>query len=126
MEKKKGTSGGHDPALNVFDIMLGKRSVNAGALKTGELAEGEGIEPAERKPMDLMASEGSAGEEPDAENIRYYEGDISAAYEVPFLGIRILSNNKTNGGAYNPDTAAANQEYVYEVVKQYISEIEGS
>ncbi|WKA60419.1 5'-methylthioadenosine/S-adenosylhomocysteine nucleosidase [Planococcus shenhongbingii] len=175
----QGTSGGHDPALNVFDIVLGKRSVNIGALKTGELAKGEGIEPTEWKPMDLMASEGSAGEDPDAENIRYYEGDkdllaaanavkdtyskgkvvegtigsadfwnnevdrinwihekygtsveemetaaaaqISAAYDVPFLGIRVLSNNKTNDGAYNPDTASANQDYVYEVVKEYIS-----
>ena len=48
---------------------------------------------------------------------------IADAYDVPFLGIRILSNNKTNGGAYNPNTAAANQEYVYDVVKQYISTI---
>lgn len=175
----QGTSGGHDPALNVFDIVLGKRSVNIGALKTGDLVEGEGIEPTEWKPMDLMASEGSAGEDPDAENIRYNDGDegllaaanavkdtytkgkvvegtigsadfwnnevdrinwlhekygtsveemetasaaqISAAYDIPFLGIRILSNNKTNEGAYNPDTASANQDYVYEVVKEYIS-----
>ena len=67
----QGTSGGHDPALNVFDIVLGKRSVNIGALKTGDLVEGEGIEPTEWKPMDLMASEGSAGEDPDAENIEW-------------------------------------------------------
>jgi adenosylhomocysteine nucleosidase len=50
---------------------------------------------------------------------------IAGAYDVPFLGIRILSNNKTNGGQYDPNTAAANQDYVYEVVKQYISEIKG-
>lgn len=177
----QGTSGGHDPNLHVYDIVLGKRAVNLGSLKTGNLAENEGIEPTNWVPMDLMASEGSAGEDPDAENIRYYEGDkdllaaanavkdtytkgkivegtigsadvwnnevdrinwfhekygtsveemegaaaaqIAQAYTVPFLGIRVLSNNKTNGGKYNPDTAAANQEYVYEVVKQYISSI---
>lgn len=177
----QGTSGGHDPELEVFDIVLGKRSVSVGALKTGDLKEGAGIEPTQWKPMDLMASEGSAGEDPNAENIRYYDGDegllaaartvkdthtegkvvegtigsadvwnnevdrikwfhekygtsveemetasaaqISAAYEIPFLGIRILSNNKTNNGAYNPDTAAANQDYVYEVVKEYISSL---
>ncbi|WP_257348211.1 5'-methylthioadenosine/S-adenosylhomocysteine nucleosidase [Pseudalkalibacillus decolorationis] len=175
----QGTSGGHDPNLHVFDIVLGKRTVNIGSLKTGNRAENEGIAPTEWKPMDLMASEGSAGEDPNAENIRYYEGDkdllaaanavkdkytkgkvvegtigsadvwnnevdrikwfhkkygtsveemegaagaqIAKAYDVPFLGIRILSNNKTNGGEYNPDTAAANQEYVYEVVRKYIS-----
>lgn len=177
----QGTSGGHDPELDVFDIVLGKRAVSVGALKTRDLKEGEGIEPTQWKPMDLMASEGSAGEDPNAENIRYYDGDvellaaahavkdtytkgkvvegtigsadvwnnevdrinwfhekygtsveemetasaaqISEAYDIPFLGIRVLSNNKTNNGAYNPDTAAANQDYVYEVVKEYISSL---
>jgi adenosylhomocysteine nucleosidase len=175
----QGTSGGHDPNLNVFDIVLGKRTVNIGALKTGSKDVNEGIDPTEWIPMDLMASEGSAGEDPDAENIRYYEGDmdllaaanavkdkytkgkivegtigsadvwnneidrinwfhnkygtsveemetasaaqIAKAYNVPFLGVRILSNNKVNGGEYNPNTAEANQGYVYEVVKKYIS-----
>ncbi|MFL8938295.1 5'-methylthioadenosine/S-adenosylhomocysteine nucleosidase [Rossellomorea oryzaecorticis] len=175
----QGTSGGHDPELNVFDIVLGERTVNLGSLKTGALNEGEGIEPKEWIPMDLMASEGSAGEDPDAENIRYFEGDegllaaakavkgkyekgkvvegtigsadvwnnevdrinwfhekygtsveemegaagaqIAAAYDVPFLGIRVLSNNKVNGGQYNPDTAKANQAYVLEVLKEYIT-----
>ncbi|MCA0988515.1 5'-methylthioadenosine/S-adenosylhomocysteine nucleosidase [Guptibacillus algicola] len=175
----QGTSGGHDPELHVFDIVLGERTVNLGSLKTPNKEKGEGIHPTEWIPMDLMASEGSAGEDPDAENIRYFEGDkdllaaahavkdtytkgkivngtigsadvwnnevdrinwfhknfgssveemegaagaqIAKAYDVPFLGIRVLSNNKVNDGEYNPDTAEANQEYVYEVVKQYIS-----
>ncbi|ANU26169.1 5'-methylthioadenosine nucleosidase [Planococcus versutus] len=178
----QGTSGGHDPELNVFDIVLGKRTVNIGSMKTRDRAEGEGIEATEWKPMDVMASEGSAGEDPDAEKARYYDADselltaankvkesytkgkvvegtigsadlwnnevdriswfhenygtsveemesassamISKAYDVPFLAIRILSNNKTNDGAYNPDTAAANQEYVYEVVQEYIRFLE--
>ncbi len=49
---------------------------------------------------------------------------IAEAYDVAFLGIRILSNNKTNGGKYDPNTAAANQDYVYEVVKKYIATIQ--
>ncbi|WP_160725284.1 5'-methylthioadenosine/S-adenosylhomocysteine nucleosidase [Bacillus sp. USDA818B3_A] len=176
----QGTSGGHDPSLNVFDIVLGKRVTNIGSLKTETKAEGEGMDPSQWIPMDLMASEGS-GADANANKVRYYEGDkqllaaanavkdqytegkvvegtigsadfwnnevdrinwihtnygtsveemegaaaaqISDAYDVPFLGVRILSNNKTNGGAYNPNTAAANQEYVYKVVKQYISTI---
>jgi adenosylhomocysteine nucleosidase len=176
----QGTSGGHDTDLNVFDIVLGKRTVNLGSLKTGNLSEGGGIEPKKWIPMDLLASEGSAGEDPDAEKIRYFEGDkqlleaanavkdeyktgkvvegtigsadvwnnevdrinwfhdkfgtsveemegaagaqIAKAYDIPYLGIRILSNNKVNGGQYNPDTAEANQEFVYKVVNQYIKE----
>ncbi|WP_273852696.1 5'-methylthioadenosine/S-adenosylhomocysteine nucleosidase [Guptibacillus spartinae] len=180
----QGTSGGHDPELDVFDIVLGKRTTNTGSLKTVNLNKDEGIKPTEWKPMDLMASEGSAGEDPDAENIRYFEGDpdllsaanavkddyqkgkvvegtigsadvwnneidrinwfhekygtsveemegaagaqIAQAYDVPFLGIRILSNNKVNGGEYNPNTAEANQEYVYKVVQQYIKNQENN
>lgn len=174
----QGTSGGHDPSLNVFDIVLGKRTTNIGSLKTTNMDEGQGIDPTTWIPMDLMASEGSGSDE-SANKVRYYYGDedllaaanavkdtytkgkvvegtigsadfwnsevdrikwihekygtsveemeaasvaqIAEAYDVPFLGIRILSNNKTNGGTYNPGTAAANQEYVYEVVKEYIS-----
>ncbi|CAM5222373.1 5'-methylthioadenosine/S-adenosylhomocysteine nucleosidase [Castellaniella defragrans] len=173
----QGTSGGHDPQLHVFDIVLGKRTVNIGSFKTEKLKSG--IEPTQWQPMDLMASEGSAGEGKDSERIRYYEGDkgllaaanavkadykegkvvegtigsadfwnneldrikwlhdtfhtsveemegasaaqITAAYGVPFLDIRILSNNQTNNGKYNPNTAMANQAFVYQVVKKYIS-----
>ncbi|TYS58557.1 5'-methylthioadenosine/S-adenosylhomocysteine nucleosidase [Sutcliffiella horikoshii] len=179
----QGTSGGHDANLNVFDIVLGERTTNLGSLKTADKDENQGIDPTVWKPMDLMASEGSAGEDPNAEKIRYYEGDkellaaanavidtytegkivqgtigsadvwnnevdrikwfhekygtsveemegaaaaqIADAYDIAFLGIRILSNNKVNGGKYNPETAAANQGYVYEVVKEYISTLPG-
>ncbi|WP_307300881.1 5'-methylthioadenosine/S-adenosylhomocysteine nucleosidase [Neobacillus driksii] len=176
----QGTSGGHNPELNVFDIVLGERTTNIGSLKTTNMDEGQGMDPTTWIPMDLMASEGS-GSDDSANKVRYYEGDqelleaanavkdtytkgkvvegtigsadfwnsevdrinwihekygtdveemegasvaqIADAYDVPFLGIRILSNNKTNGGTYNPGTAAANQDYVYEVVKEYISMI---
>lgn len=174
----QGTSGGHDPSLNVGDIVLGKRTTNTGSLKTGDLDKNQGSNPMTWSPMDLMASEGS-GSDPNAKKIRYYEGDkdliasanavknkytkgkvvegtiassdvwndevdrihwfntnfgtsveemegaagaqIANAYGVKFLGIRVLSNNKSNGGKYNPETAAGNQDYVYEVVKHYIS-----
>lgn len=177
----QGTSGGHNPELNVFDIVLGERTTNIGSLKTTNKDEDQGIDPTTWIPMDLMASEGS-GSDPNANKVRYYLGDedlleaahavkdtytkgkvvegtigsadfwnsevdrikwihekygtdveemegasaaqIADAYDVAFLGIRILSNNKTNGGTYNAGTAAANQAYVYEVVKEYISMIE--
>ena len=47
---------------------------------------------------------------------------IAALFEIPFLGIRVLSNNITNGGKYDPRTGEACQEYVYDVVKAYIGE----
>jgi adenosylhomocysteine nucleosidase len=174
----QGTSGGHDPSLNVYDIVLGKRTTPIGSFKASEKKENEGIDATAWKPMDLMASEGS-GSDPNAEKPHFYEGDpallaaanavkdkytkgkvvegtigsadfwnnevdrikwihdifgtsveemegasaaqITEAYHVPFLGIRVLSNNKTNGGKYDKNTAPAAQDYVLEVVKQYIS-----
>eukprot|EP01046_Picozoa_sp_COSAG06_P029905 COSAG06_NODE_2809_length_6249_cov_3.516585_3_plen_204_part_00 len=60
----QGTSGGHDPSLHVGDIVLGKRVLNIGNLKTPMRPEGEGSDPFSWIPMDIMASEGSAGEDP--------------------------------------------------------------
>lgn len=178
----QGTSGGHDKSLNVGDIVLGKRSFNAGNFKTPRLAEGEGSHPMDWIPMDVMASESSAGEgdaAADAEKVRYYAGNedllasahavkethkrgkvvegtiasanfwnneidrmnwlhenygtsveemetasaamMAEAYGIPFLGIRILSNNLTNGGKYDPSTATDNQKFVKNVVLHYIS-----
>ena len=45
---------------------------------------------------------------------------IAAAFHIPFLGIRVVSNNITNGDGYNVASGEACQEYVYDVVKAYI------
>lgn len=163
------------------DIVLGKRVVNHGNFKTPFRKEGEGTDPLTWIPMDIMASEGSAGENADAEKIRYYEGSVelldaanavkdqyrrgkvvegtlgssnfwnseldrihwlnknlgtsveemegssaammAEAYGIPMLGIRVLSNNITNGGKYDPGTATDCQEFVIKVVRQYISSL---
>ena len=175
----QGTSGGHDPSLNVYDIVIGIKTLNGGAMKTGKKALGEGSNPLEWKPMDLLKSEGSAGEDPNALRARTFDSDpklieaaesvahkytkgkvvegivesadiwnseldrinwfhdnfgtsveemegasaaqISSLYNVPFLSIRILSNNATNGGKYVGLTGEDCQGYVYEVVKAYIN-----
>lgn len=178
----QGTSGGHDPALNVGDIVLGKRTVNIGNFKTPHKDENKGSDPLYWIPMDIMASKGSAGESSsaiDAEKIRFYagspallnsamavknsykrgrviEGTIGSAnfwnneidriqwfhknfgtsaeemegsaaamianeYNIPMLSIRVLSNNLTNGGKYDPSTAQSCQKYVLNMVKHYIA-----
>ena len=180
----QGTSGGHNPGLNVGDIVLGERSVNASNFKTQKLAKGEGSKPFQWLPMDLMASEKSAGEgssAKDAEKLRFYLGDktlialasslsssykrgkvvtgtigsgnfwnneidriawlhknmgtsveemetsaaaqIAHAYHTPFLGIRVLSNNITSHGEYDPTTAKDCQAFVADVVKAYIKSL---
>ena len=175
----QGTAGGHDPALKVYDIVLGKYSVNLGAFKTPHKRQGEGSDSLQWKPMDLLASKGSAGEDKNAHSIRQFPADakllaiaagvkdsykqgnvvegvigsadvwnseldrirylrdsyhtsaeemetasaaqIAATFNIPFVGIRVLSNNITNQGKYNPQTAQASQDYVYQVVKAYIA-----
>ena len=176
----QGTAGGHEPGLHVFDIVLGTQSVNLGSFKTGYRARGEGSNVADWTPLDLMRSEGSAGNDPNARTIRRFAGDerllaaarnargkykqgqvvegvigsseiwnseldriqhfhdrfgttaeemetasaaqIAGLFQIPFLGIRVLSNNITNAGNYDAATGAACQDYVYDVVKAYIAE----
>lgn len=178
----QGTAGGHDPALKVYDIVLGKYSVNLGAFKSPKKAVGEGSDSLQWKPMDLLASKGSAGEDKTPHTIRKFPADaqllavaesvkagykkgsvvegvigsadmwnseldrishfhnsyqtsveemetasaaqIAAAFDIPFIGIRILSNNITNQGKYDPQTGLACQDYVYQVVKAYIAKIQ--
>ena len=47
---------------------------------------------------------------------------IALAYDVPFLGIRVLSNNITNGGHYDPTTSVSCQQFVKDVVLQFIEQ----
>ena len=175
----QGTAGGHVPELHVFDIVLGTQTVNLGAFKTGFRARGGGSDHAAWTPLDLMRSEGSAGNDPSAATMRRLAGDegllaaarsvrarytkghvvdgvlgssddwnseldriqrfhdqfgtsaeemeaaaaaqIAGQFHVPFLGIRVLSNNITNDVAYNPKTGEACQEFVAEVVKAYVA-----
>jgi adenosylhomocysteine nucleosidase len=176
----QGTAGGHQPDLHVYDIVLGTEAVNLGSFKTGYRARGQGSRFADWIPLDLMRTEGSAGEDPDAHRIRRFSGDarllaaaravrgqyrkgrvvegvigssevwnseidriqtfhsqfgttaeemetasaaqIAGLFQVAFLGIRVVSNNITNGGTYDARTGEACQEYVYDVVKAYIGE----
>jgi adenosylhomocysteine nucleosidase len=176
----QGTAGGHEPGLHVFDIVLGTDAVNLGSFKTGSRARGQGSNFADWVPLDLMRSDGSAGQDPNARSMRRFHGDegllaaarrvrgryrqgrvvegvigsseiwnseidriarfhdqfgtiaeemetasaaqIAGLFQIPFLGIRVVSNNITNGGIYDEKTGEACQEYVYDVVKSYIGD----
>ena len=175
----EGTAGGHDPQLRVYDIVLGTYAVSLGSFKTGRRDRGKGSNPLEWTPLDLLASEGSAGMDPNALTMRRFRADeqllaagnsvkatyhrgrvvegvigssdvwnseldrieqmhrqygtsvedmetasaaqIAGAYRIPFLGIRVVSNNITNGGTYDGKAAEAGQEYVYGVVKAHLA-----
>lgn len=173
----QGTAGGHVADLHVYDIVLGTDTVNLGSFKTGYRPPGQGSNFAEWSPLDLMRTEGSAGQDPNARTMRRFAGDgtllaaargvrgqyrkgkvvdgvigssdvwnseidriqrfhdqfgttaeemeaaasaqIAGLFQIPFLGIRVVSNNITNGEAYDTGTGEACQDYVFEVVKAY-------
>jgi adenosylhomocysteine nucleosidase len=46
---------------------------------------------------------------------------IAGFFHVSFLGIRVISDNTTNGDAYEPKTGEACQDFVYEVVRACIA-----
>lgn len=175
----QGTAGGHVPDLHVGDIVLGAESINIGSFKTGVRARGEGIDHAGWTPLDLMRSEGSAGQDPSAGRMRRYPGDqglldaargvrgryrrgrvvdgviassevwnseldriqqfherygttveemetvaaaqVAGLFKIPFLGIRVVSNNITNGEPYDTKVGDACQDFVTEVLKAYVA-----
>jgi adenosylhomocysteine nucleosidase len=174
----QGTAGGHVPELHVYDIVLGTQAVNLGSFKTGYRAGGRGSDVAEWNPLDLMRSEGSAGQDPNARIMRRFQGDegllaaardvrgqyqrghvvdgvigssdvwnsevdriqrfhdqygttveemeaassaqVAGLFKIPFLGIRVVSNNITNGEPYQTKVGEACQDFVRDVVKAYI------
>jgi adenosylhomocysteine nucleosidase len=174
----QGTAGGHDPALHLYDIVVGTSSVSIGAFRSQFRPAGRGSNPLDWRPLDLTASEGSAGNDPNARRIAHFDGDadlLAAAHSakssysrgrivdgvigssdiwndeldliarfhkdygtsveemetasaarvakelnVPFLGIRIVSDNITNDSPYDPKTAEACEDFAYQVVKTYI------
>ena len=87
----QGTAGGHDPELNVYDIVLGRDSVNLGSFKTPDRRRGQGSNSLEWKPMDLLASEGSAGNDPNALKMRRFKADdrlLATAESVKHLYLK--------------------------------------
>jgi adenosylhomocysteine nucleosidase len=49
---------------------------------------------------------------------------IASHFRVRFAGIRIVSDNTTNGDAYDPRTGQACQDFVYNVVKAYVAKLQ--
>jgi adenosylhomocysteine nucleosidase len=175
----QGTAGGLDTALHRYDIVIGTASVSLGAFKTPDKPAGAGSNSLEWKPMNLMASEASAGNDPIRRTVARFPGDsllivaarrvahqyarghvvdgvigtsdmwndeidriarmhtefgasveemetasaaqVASLFGVPFLGIRVVSDNTTTHEAYEPKTGEACEEFVYLVVRAYFT-----
>jgi len=46
---------------------------------------------------------------------------ISGLFHVPFLGIRVVSDNTTNGEKFDLKTGEACEDFVFQVVKAYVA-----
>jgi len=51
---------------------------------------------------------------------------VAGLLSTPFLGIRVVSDNATNGGAWDPKTSEACEDFVYEVIKTYLGRVKAS
>jgi adenosylhomocysteine nucleosidase len=45
---------------------------------------------------------------------------IARSFKIPFIGIRVVTANVTNGGAYDAKTSDACQDFVLQVVRAYL------
>ena len=172
----QGTSGGHDPDLHTFDIVLGKQSTNYSAWRSVPSEQGAGVDYTALEQNGVYAYDKAAktftkevfhdGDSrllsaANAVKNTYTQGDvvegviascdawnnqidrmlflnefygssveemetdaaaqICQTYDVPFLGIRILSNTGIYGEDFDPASGPACQAYVLNVAKQYIN-----
>lgn len=175
----QGTAGGHDPALDVGDIVLGRYAVSIAAFKTPPRLAGLGSNTLTWAPLDPIARDGDSDGDLHEGQVLRIPGDnllltaakqaaprwgkarvvegtigssdvwneerdriahlrqaygtsveemetapaaqIAAAFKVRFLGIRVVTANVTNGGAYDPKTGDACQEFVLQVARAYIA-----
>ena len=174
----QGTAGGHDPALHLYDIVIGKDAINLGSFKTPFKARGEGTHAQTWAPMDLLTEEDDTGDTIIDKPIRRFEAapallnaarSVSARYtrgkvvegtigsadvwnneldrialfhekygssleemetaaaaqvakgfNIPFMGVRVITNNATNGDRFTPATSEASQLFTIDIVKAYI------
>ena len=104
----QGTVGGHDPALHTFDIVLGAKTFDVGAVSRKE-----------RK--------GADGRSIDLRPTYYYDSDLKEKlpahvckiYNVPFISIRAISNAEIHGEEFNPVAGTVCQQNVLTVIKSY-------
>jgi adenosylhomocysteine nucleosidase len=173
----QGTAGGLDPALKLYDIVLGTSAINIGAFKTPYRPAGAGTSALDWVPLDLTAADGSASKDRKPARFAGDEGllavarrakasytrgrvvegvigtsdmwndevdrlarfhkdygtvaeemetassaQIASQLNVPFLGIRIVSDNAMNGTPFDPRTGEACLDFVYQVVKSYVAQ----
>jgi adenosylhomocysteine nucleosidase len=120
-------SAGNDPRAHTVArfaadeaLLAAARSV-AQAYKRGRVVEGViGSSDSWNSELDLIASYRSRFGTSVEEMETAPAAQVAGLMKVPFLGIRVVSNNITNGDRYDARAAEVCQDYVYEVVRAYL------
>ena len=117
----QGTSGGHAPDLHTGDIVIGAQVINMGAVRTPERARGAGIDPVCGEPLglEIANTQPGDGEKKTEEMEAAASAQICAAYGVPFLTVRILSNTAVHGEPFDERTGEACQKFARAVMRNY-------
>lgn len=174
----QGTSGGHDSALKIGDIVIGEKSIDYTAIKTAYSAAGAGSDLTNQEMLGTYAYNAASGKfdsykeffaDPTLlkvakkvadshkefnavsgtistanvwlNNIDYVnflhetygssceEMETNVAAQicytagVPFIGIRVLSDNIIHNSDYVPESAIICQKFVLLVVEDYIRDV---
>jgi adenosylhomocysteine nucleosidase len=172
----QGLAGGLNTKLHLYDIVIGKETIDLAAFKTPFRSIGQGSNSLEWKPLRLVETKKSKSKIPDT--LRSFQADpkllsaavsakktyqhgnifqgnigsseiwdneldrinylnsqfdvlaedmetasaahIAAEFHVPFIGIRVISNNITISDEYKRKASTACQDYVLKVVKLYV------
>ena len=174
----QGTAGGHDPALNIGDIVIGEQSFDYAAFKSSYTQAGAGIDLTQQENIGTYAYDKSSGKfqayekfspdktlldvakkvAADHKEFNVAVGTIGTANSwlnsidyinflnktygssceemetnavaqicqnagVPFIGIRVLSDNIFHDNRYVPEMAETCQDFVLLVVEDYIRDV---
>ncbi len=88
----QGTAGAHNPAMQIYDIVVGSKTVDYGAFKSDEAAAGAGSDPARWKPI---------AHDIDGKKYPAFEGDralLSMVKAAPYARAHVVPG--TIGSAY--------------------------
>ena len=105
-----------DPAL-IATARLQKPSYAKGRVVEGVIGSSDLWNDEIDRILALHRTFGTAVEEMETASA----AQVAAQMGVPFLGIRVVSDNATNGTAWDPKTSEACEDFVYQVLKAHIA-----
>jgi adenosylhomocysteine nucleosidase len=124
-------SAGNDPRAQKVarfpgdEALLAAARRAAPAYKRGRVVEGViGSSDSWNSEIDLIASYRSRFGTSVEEMETAPAAQVAGLLKVPFLGIRVVSNNITNGAGYDAGAAEACQDFVYEVLRAYLRSLQ--